>query len=88
MSINYLHTLKATFGINQGRKMNMREALMMCYSIPLLGCAMETLIHFFSSSSRSPDVANAATIEGDRVAAADNRAAQANFRQVQHIRTA
>lgn len=70
--------------------MNMRQAMVMCSSLPILGCVMGTLLHlFFSYESTS----SSATImveddEENDGAAANNRGAQKHFQQIQCIRGA
>ncbi|PON43401.1 hypothetical protein PanWU01x14_274240 [Parasponia andersonii] len=65
-----------------------REAVTICYSLPLLGSAMRTLLHLFSSVNMTTLTKSSASSEEDNndFAAADNRAAQVHFRQIQHIR--
>ncbi|EXC20659.1 hypothetical protein L484_027218 [Morus notabilis] len=61
----------------------LRKTLSICGVIPLLGSAITTLIHYFSSSSSSMSSDG----NKDDLATADNRAAQKHYRQPQHIRT-
>lgn len=72
--------------------MNIRKALILCCSLPLLGSAMRILVQLFSSvvmTESGDKVSKTAYSEEDDLAAEDNnRAAQIQLRQVQRIRIA
>lgn len=67
--------------------MNIRQAAIICSSIPLMGCVLTTLVQLFSSSQSDgeEDVIRAGE---DRVTSSSNATAQKHFRQLQRIKTA
>ncbi|KAF5737901.1 hypothetical protein HS088_TW13G00792 [Tripterygium wilfordii] len=70
--------------------MNLRKAITIWSSLPLLGCALETLLHFLTSKAASSATGTTEdtllTDEHlDDVKTAGNTAAQKHFRQIQHI---
>ncbi|KAF5749902.1 hypothetical protein HS088_TW03G00229 [Tripterygium wilfordii] len=73
--------------------MNLRKAMMIWSSLPLLACALETLLHFLNwkapaSAVDTTDDALLADEHHDEVETAGNTVAQKHFRQIQHIRIA
>uniref|UniRef100_A0A2C9WBX2 Secreted protein n=1 Tax=Manihot esculenta TaxID=3983 RepID=A0A2C9WBX2_MANES len=68
--------------------MNLRQAVLMCSSLPLLDCVMGALLHLFTSHECSSSTTTVVEDEENDGGAANNRAAQKHFHQIQHIRGA
>ncbi|PRQ45519.1 hypothetical protein RchiOBHm_Chr3g0492301 [Rosa chinensis] len=67
--------------------MHIRRAIIICSSIPLMGCVLTTLVHLFSSS-QSDSEDDVMRGREDEVTSSSNATAQKHFRQLQCIRTA
>ncbi|KAJ4840878.1 hypothetical protein Tsubulata_010372 [Turnera subulata] len=74
--------------------MSLRQAIVLCSSLPLVGCIMRSLLELLSdsdeSTSTNTDSMQSTMLADDKddLAAVNNAAAQKHFSQIQHIRGA